>query len=136
MPFTTIALRKGKSPEYRRAVADAVHEALVETLRIPEDDRFQLIDEYGPDNLIYAPSFLGIERSDDIVIVRITLVSGRPRELRAALHRSIADKLAASPGLRREDVFVSLVENDIADWSAGRGEAPLLKKLEIIAEAS
>ena len=130
MPFTTIALREGKSAEYRRAIADSVHSALVETLAIPEDDRFQLIDEYAPDSLIYAPAFLGIQRSDDIVIVRVTLVNGRSRELRAALHRSIADKLAASPGLRKEDVFVRLVENDIADWSPGRGEAPLLKRLQ------
>jgi 4-oxalocrotonate tautomerase len=130
VPLTTIALRKGKSAQYRRTVADSIHTALVETIGIPEDDRFQLIDEYGPDHLIYDPSFLGIDRSDDIVIIRITLRGGRSREMRAALHRRIAEKLVAAPGVRPEDVFVSLVENDYADWSAGRGEAPLLKFLE------
>lgn len=130
MPLTSIAMRIGKPKEYRRAVADGVHAALVEAIGIPADDRFQLITEFDPDGLIYDPSFLGIERSDDIVIIRITLRSGRSRETRAALHKTIAQKLSESPGLRTEDVFVSLVENDYADWSVGRGEAPLLKLLE------
>lgn len=132
MPFTTIALRKGKTSEYRHALADSVHSALVETIGIPADDRFQLIQEYDADSLIYAPSFLDIARTDDIVIVRITLVAGRPRSLRAALHRKIAENLAVSPGVRPEDVLVSLTENDRADWSVGRGEAPLLDKQEMV----
>jgi len=130
MPLTSIALRKGKSAEYRRAVADSVHAALVETIGIPSDDRFQLIDQYDADSLIYDRHFLGIERTDDIVIIRITLRSGRPREQRTSLHRSIAEKLSRSPGVRPEDVFVELVENDYADWSVGRGEAPLMSLLE------
>jgi 4-oxalocrotonate tautomerase len=130
MPLTSIALRKGQTREYKRAVADSIHAALVETIDMPADDRFQLIDEYEPDALIYDPAFLGIERSDDIVIIRIVLRSGRSRDRRAALHRSIADKLSRSLGMRREDVFISLIENDYADWSVGRGEAPLLKLLD------
>ena len=109
MPLTSIALQKGKSAAYRRAAADSIHAALVETIGIPADDRFQLIDQYEPSSLIYDPGFLGIERSNDLIIVRITLVGGRPRALRAALHRSIAEKLAASPGVRPEDVFISLI---------------------------
>jgi phenylpyruvate tautomerase PptA (4-oxalocrotonate tautomerase family) len=130
MPLTSIALRKGKSAEYRRAVADSVHAALVEAIGIPADDRFQLIDEYDADSLIYDGGFLGIERTDDIVIIRITLRGGRSRDQRTSLHRSIADKLSRSPGVRPEDVFIALVENDYADWSVGRGEAPLMKLLE------
>lgn len=136
MPLTSIALRKGKSADYKRALADSVHAALVETIGIPADDRFQLIDEYEPEGLIYDAAFLGIERSDDIVIVRITLRSGRSRETRAALLRNIAENLSRSPGMRPEDVFISLVENDYADWSVGRGEAPLLKLLNAAAPAS
>ena len=130
MPLTTIALRKGRSAEYRRAVADSVHSALVETIGIPADDRFQLIDQYDADSLVYDKRFLGIERTDDIIIIRITLRSGRSREQRTSLHRSIAEKLSRSPGVRPEDVFIALVENDYADWSVGRGEAPLMKLLE------
>jgi 4-oxalocrotonate tautomerase len=130
VPLTSIALRKGKSIEYRRAIADGVHQALVEVVGVPADDRFQLIDQYDPSSLIYDRGFLGIERSDDIVIVRITLRSGRSREVRTALHRRIADTLSKSPGVRPEDVFITLIENDYADWSVGRGEAPLMKLIE------
>jgi 4-oxalocrotonate tautomerase len=130
MPLTSIALRKGKSASFKRAVADGIHSALVETIGIPVDDRFQLIDEYEPEGLIYDPGFLGIDRTDDIVIIRITLRTGRARDARAALHRSIAEKLSHAPGVRSEDVFICLVENDYADWSVGRGEAPLLQLLE------
>lgn len=129
MPIASITLRRGKSAAYRRAVADAVHEALVEVVGIPSDDRFQLITEVDSDGLIYDRHFLGIERSDDIVIVQITLRGGRSRDTRVALHRGIADRLASNPGMRPEDVFVVLVENDYADWSVGRGEAPLMALL-------
>jgi phenylpyruvate tautomerase PptA (4-oxalocrotonate tautomerase family) len=129
MPIASIALRRGKSAAYRRAVADAVHEALVEVVKIPPDDRFQLITEFDNDGLIYDRNFLGIARSDDIVIIQITLRAGRSRETRVALHRHIADRLAANPGMRPEDVFIVLVENDYADWSVGRGEAPLMALL-------
>jgi 4-oxalocrotonate tautomerase len=102
MPIASIALRRGKSAAYRRAVDDAIHEALVEIVGIPPDDRFQLITEFDDDRLIYDSNYLGIQRSDDIVIIQITLRGGRSRETRVALHRNIADRLAANPGMRRK----------------------------------
>jgi phenylpyruvate tautomerase PptA (4-oxalocrotonate tautomerase family) len=45
MPFVRIALRQGTSPEYRKALADGVHRAMVETIAIPPDDRFQVITD-------------------------------------------------------------------------------------------
>ena len=130
MPLTSIALRRGKPAAFRRAIADGIHEALVEAVGIPPDDRFQLMAEFDPDGLIYDPQFLGIARTDDIVIIRITLRGGRSREIRTGLHETIVRKLQSAPGLRPEDVFICLVENDHADWSVGRGEAPLMKLLD------
>ncbi|HEX7389348.1 MAG TPA: tautomerase family protein [Acidiphilium sp.] len=127
MPLATISLRRGKSPAYRRAISDGVHRALVEEIGIPEDDRFHLINEFDGDTLIYDPAYLGIPRTDDIVIIQITLRGGRSREQRVALHKRIAELLTQAPGLRPEDVFITLVENDYADWSVGNGEAPLMK---------
>lgn len=129
MPLTSIAMRAGKSAAYKRAVADSVHQALVEVIGIPADDRFQLINEYGAQEFIFDPAFLGMDRTDNLVIIQIILRCGRSRELRAELHQKIAALLAKSPGVRADDVFVTLVENDYADWSVGRGEAPLLKLL-------
>ena len=133
MPISLISLQRGKPLPYRRAIADGIHQALVEVIGIPPEDRFQLINEYEPDNLIYNPNFLGIDRSADIVIIQITLRSGRSRDLRVELHRRIAKILTESPGVRPQDVFITLVENDYADWSVGNGEAPLMK---LLAEAT
>ena len=130
MPTSRIALRRGKSAQYRRAISDAIHRALVEVIGIPGEDHFHVIDEYDADNFIYHPSFLDIARTDDLVIINIVLRGGRSRELRVQLHRKIAEFLAQKPGVRPQDVFVYLIENDCADWSIGNGDAPLMKLLE------
>ena len=77
MPLVRISLRQGTSPEYRKALADGVHQAMIDTIAIPPDDRFQLISEYSPENLIYDPYYLGIERSNKVVFIQITLSAGR-----------------------------------------------------------
>src|SRR6185312_13424290 len=110
MPTSRIALRRGKSAQYRRAISDAVHQALVEVIGIPNDDHFHVIDEYDADNFIYHPTFLDIARTDDLVIINIVLRGGRGRNLRVELHKKIAEFLQQKPGVRPQDVFVYLVE--------------------------
>jgi phenylpyruvate tautomerase PptA (4-oxalocrotonate tautomerase family) len=123
MPLVRIALRKGKKPEYRRALADSVHRAMVETIKIPEQDRFQIVTEHDDSGLIYDPSYLGISRSDDVVLIQITLSAGRTLEVRKALFARITQLLHESPGIRPEDVFVNLVEVAKENWSFGNGIA-------------
>jgi 4-oxalocrotonate tautomerase len=123
MPLVQISLRRGKSAEYRRAMADGVHQALVAALGIPADDRFRTITEHDADGLIYDPNYLGIARTDDAVFIRITLRRGRTADLKRALYREIATRLGENPGVRSQDVLVVLAENDLADWSFGNGEA-------------
>ncbi|HYV64796.1 MAG TPA: tautomerase family protein [Myxococcales bacterium] len=123
MPLVRIALRAGKSESYRRAVADSVHRAMVETISVPAKDRFQIVTEHGPSDLIYDPSYLDISRSDDVVLVQITLNSGRSVEMKKALFGRIASLLSDNPGVRREDVLVSLVEVAKENWSFGNGVA-------------
>jgi phenylpyruvate tautomerase PptA (4-oxalocrotonate tautomerase family) len=121
MPIVSISLLRGKAPAYRRAIADAVHEALVDVIGIARDDRFQLINQLDVDDLIYDPNYLGTERSNDLVVIQITLCKGRSRDVRLALHREITARLVANPGMRSEDVLVVLLENDYVDWSLRRG---------------
>jgi 4-oxalocrotonate tautomerase len=123
MPLVRIALRAGKSESYRRAVADSVHRAMVETINVPAKDRFQIITEHGPSDLIYDPSYLDIARTDGVVFIQITLNSGRSVELKKALFARIAALLSDNPGVRREDVLVSLVEVAKENWSFGNGIA-------------
>ena len=121
MPLVRISLLKGKSPEHRRAVADGVHAALVETYGVPADDRLQLIEQLDPGALIYDPDYLGVHRTDDLVMVHITASATRDTATKQALYKAIAERLARDPGLRPEDVFVTLSPNNREDWSFGNG---------------
>jgi 4-oxalocrotonate tautomerase len=123
MPLVRIDLRLGKSAAYRAALGDAVHQAMVETINVPAADRFQVIAEHPAGGMIHDPSYLGISRSEDVVFVQITLNTGRTVEMKKALYARLAELLARSPGLRSEDVLVSLVEVTKENWSFGNGVA-------------
>jgi len=123
MPFVRIDLRQGTSPEYRKAIADGVHQTMIESLAIPPDDRFQVITEHPPEGLIFDPQYLGVKRSDKVVFVQITMSTGRKPQQKRELFKRMAELLAASPGLRPQDLLVNLVEVSWENWSFGNGEA-------------
>src|ERR1700736_91697 len=123
MPFVRISLRQGTSSEYRQAIADGVHRAMVESITIPPGDRFQVITEHPADSLIYDPSYLGIERSDRVVFVQITMSTGRKPQQKRALFKRMAEILKESPGLRPQDLLINLVEVSWENWSFGNGQA-------------
>ena len=122
MPLVRIDLRKGKDTTYREEIGLIVHDALI-SVGVPKDDHFQLITEHEPPNLVFDPTYLGIRRSEDLVMIQITWNEGRTVEQKKALYKAIADGLAGKPGLRREDVFVSLVEVRRENWSFRNGIA-------------
>jgi 4-oxalocrotonate tautomerase len=126
MPLVRIALREGKSAVYRQAIADEVHRAIVEVASVPELDRFQIVTEHAAGDLIYDANYLGIKRSDDIVVIQITL-NQRTQAVKLAIYKSIAEKLEKNPGVRPEDVLISLVPVAPEDWSFGDGKAQYVK---------
>jgi len=123
MPLVRISVREGTTPEYRRALGDGVHRAMVEAIAAPPDDRFQVITEHAPGGMIYDAHYLGIERSENVVFVQITLSSGRRPQQKRALYRRMAEILAESPGVRPQDLLINLVEVSWENWSFGNGEA-------------
>ncbi|AIO39164.1 4-oxalocrotonate tautomerase [Burkholderia latens] len=123
MPFTRIAVREGKPAAYRAALVDGVHRALMHTFNVPEDDIFMVVTEHTAENFFFGRHYLDIERSDDLVMIQITANNTRTLEQKKALYRTIAENLAAQPGVRPEDVFISLVEVLKEDWSFGNGIA-------------
>ena len=127
MPLVRISLLRGKSPAYIRAITDGVHKALGEAYSVPPDDRFQLIHQHEPGELIYDPDYLGIHRTDDLVIIHITASNWRDTATKKAFYKRAADLLAASPGLRPEDVMIVMAPNDRDDWSFGNGRASYVK---------
>jgi 4-oxalocrotonate tautomerase len=123
MPLVRIALRAGKPASYRRALGDGIHRAMVETLAVPEHDRFQIITEHDADGLVYDPGYLGIDRTDDVVLVQIALSAGRKPKQKRDFFARAAELLALDPGLRSQDLFLNLVEVAWENWSFGEGRS-------------
>ena len=123
MPLVRISLLQGTTPEYRKALGDGVHRAMIEALAVPPDDKFQVITEHAPGALVYDPQYLGVQRSDRVVFVQITLSSGRKPMQKRKLYKRMAEILQESPGLKPADLLVNLVEVVWENWSFGNGEA-------------
>jgi phenylpyruvate tautomerase PptA (4-oxalocrotonate tautomerase family) len=123
MPLVRISLGQGKPAAYRCAIADGVYTALRETFNVPEEDRFITVNEHAEDDFIFSRTYMDIERSDDLVILQITVSNTRTVEQKKALFARIAEKLAQNPGLRGQDVFINLVEVVKENWSFGNGTA-------------
>jgi 4-oxalocrotonate tautomerase len=123
MPLVRIDVPVGKPADYRRAIGDVVYEAMLVTLNVPKNDRFQIIAEHTPSELIIDPVYLGIERSKDAILLQVTLNDGRTVEQKRAFFKAVADGLHERLALRREDVLINLVEVRKENWSFGNGEA-------------
>jgi phenylpyruvate tautomerase PptA (4-oxalocrotonate tautomerase family) len=123
MPLVRIDLAEGQSAEYRTAIADEVYNAMTTTLNVPANDRFMIVTEHKPSDFIADPTYLGIERSPQCVILQITLNAGRDLGMKRAFYKALVEGLHERIGLRREDVFISLVEVQKENWSFGNGEA-------------
>jgi phenylpyruvate tautomerase PptA (4-oxalocrotonate tautomerase family) len=122
MPFARIDLAQGKSPEYRAAVADVVYQGIVGVLKAPDGDRFIVINEHKRENLIYDPTFLGMKRSPDFILIQVTSTVGNNTELKLAFFRFIADELSSKLGIRQEDIMINMVFVAREDWSFGNGQ--------------
>jgi 4-oxalocrotonate tautomerase len=123
MPLIRAHLRRGTSRQYRQDILDNVYLALHETFNVPEEDRFMVVDEYDPDNFIFSKSYMNIERSDQFVLLQITVSNTRNLEQKQALYRRIVERLGQQPGIRAEDIFINLVEVVKENWSFGHGLA-------------
>ena len=126
MPLVRIDLVKGRSAPQVAAISNAIQRALVDCLDVPERDQFQVINEHSPGRLIYNSGYLGVERTEGIVIVQIFLSSGRSTAQKQAFYARAAELLAAEAATRPEDVTIVLTENTRADWSFGQGLAQYL----------
>lgn len=102
---------------------DSIYSAMRETFDVPENDRFMTINEHNKDAFDYGEHYLGIERSDDLVIIQLTINDTRSIEQKKALFALITRNLQLAPGMRPEDVFINLVEVAKENWSFGNGLA-------------
>jgi phenylpyruvate tautomerase PptA (4-oxalocrotonate tautomerase family) len=123
MPLVRIDLQKGKDADYRRKAGQIVYEAMVATTGVPKNDHFQIIGEHSAENFVFDPDYLGIHRSSDLIYVQIFFNEGRSVDQKKALYKAIADGLSTELKVRREDVFIGLVEVKKENWSFGNGIA-------------
>ena len=121
MPLQRIDLLAVRPPEQRRAIADAVHRALVEACGVPEQDRFQIVTAHERGGIVFAPEYLGV-RHENPVLVQVTLNAGRTLEQKLRLYRRMAE-LGAAAGLAPNELVVNLVEVTKESWSFGDGVA-------------
>ncbi|MEA3178427.1 MAG: hypothetical protein QOI59_1950 [Gammaproteobacteria bacterium] len=123
MPLARIDVPAGKSADYRNVVGDVVYNAMISALNAPKNDRFQIITEHPSGGLVVDPTYLGIQRTDNAIIIQVTLNDGRTVDMKRAFYKAVVDGLHERLGHRREDVVINLVEVKKENWSFGNGEA-------------
>jgi 4-oxalocrotonate tautomerase len=123
MPLVRIDLIQGRPSDYRKTIGEVVYEAMIENFKVPKNDHFQVITEHPAEGFIFDPSYLGIQRSRDCVFIQLTFNEGRTVEQKQRFYKAVDDGLYQRLSLRREDVFINLVEVAKENWSFGNGEA-------------
>jgi 4-oxalocrotonate tautomerase len=123
MPLVKIHLRAGKPSEYVASIGESIHQALVTQADVPADDRFQIVFEQPAPALVAHPTYGGVRRTEDLVIVEIILNAGRSVETKKSLYADMARRLGMSPGIRPDDLLIVLVEVVRENWSFGGGKA-------------
>src|SRR5712691_3016763 len=116
MPLVKIYARDNKNDAELRAIGDGVHDALVAQANVPADDRFQVLNRLDRHLIVAHPSYGGVNRSENIVIIEITLNAGRTVEVKKKLYADIAARLERL-GVRPDDLLVSLIEVTKENWS-------------------
>lgn len=122
MPIVNVSMRAGKTEAYRAAILDGLYHAMRDALGVPEDDQFITLSEHDAANFRHGNAY-GVVRSADVVYIQMTVFSTRTAEQKKALYARIADLLEANPGIRREDIFVTILDAPKENWSVGNGVA-------------
>jgi phenylpyruvate tautomerase PptA (4-oxalocrotonate tautomerase family) len=123
MPVVRIDLSKHATPQVVQAISDTVYRAMTDVANVPENDKFQVVTRHEPDELIYpADGYLGISYSPSIVIIQVTWNAGRSIEVKKAFYAAVAKGINTRTGIRKEDVFINLVDVSRENWSFGNGE--------------
>jgi 5-carboxymethyl-2-hydroxymuconate isomerase len=124
MPLARISLLKGKSADYLRAVGDSLHAAMVEAFNVPATDRFQLFHQHEAHEMSFDPQYevtTGAQRSANWLVFAITIGKPRTAAVKQAFYRQLVARLAQSPGVRPQDVMVTIIPAREEDWSFADG---------------
>ena len=121
MPFVRIDLSKKYPDGVAQQVGDIIFQAMREHINVPEDDKFQVITKHDTNELVIPKSYLGIEYSEGIIFIQVTLNEGRTTEMKQQFYKAINEALVAKLKLRPQDIVINLVEVNKENWSFGNG---------------
>jgi phenylpyruvate tautomerase PptA (4-oxalocrotonate tautomerase family) len=124
MPLAKIHVLEGRyDPDRMAKVSAAIQAALMNTLRVPAEDFYQLIFELPKNRFLHTSSFVGMHYTDDLIILDLTFIQGRPKETRLALLKDINVRVAAAASLSTDDILISLHELPGENISFGQERA-------------
>ena len=122
MPLVRIDIPDHLDVGLESRIGDLVYVAMLECLKVPADDKFQILSRHSAEQIVKPQSYLGIEYTDELVVIQITLNEGRKTDVKKSLYAKVADLLSGELNLRRENLLISLVEVNKENWSFGNGE--------------
>jgi 4-oxalocrotonate tautomerase len=123
MPLVRIHLSTSVEPDVVRAVSETIYEAMVGAANVPPNDKFQIVTRHSDDELIYpVDGYLGVTYTRSIIFIQVTWNSGRSTDVKKAFYKAVAEGIHTKTGVRKEDVFINLVDVAREDWSFGNGE--------------
>ena len=117
MPIISVSLRKGTTLEYRQAISESIQHAMIDVLKLPEDDYFQITHELEPGNMVYDPNYYGIKRGDRGVFIQFVF-NQRAASVKQALFAATVANLMRNPGMRQEDIYMNIIECAPENWWA------------------
>jgi phenylpyruvate tautomerase PptA (4-oxalocrotonate tautomerase family) len=123
MPLVRIDISNSATPELAKIASDVVYDAMIEIANVPKHDKFQIVTRHTAEQLIYpSEGYLGIDYTPGIIFIQVFWVAGRSTDVKKAFYRKIADDLHTRAGVRKQDVFINLIDSAREDWSFGNGE--------------
>jgi 4-oxalocrotonate tautomerase len=123
MPLARIDISKHASENLVRIVSEAVYNAMLNVAHVPPHDKFQVINRHEADEIVYPEEgYLGLRYTQDLILIQVTWVSGRSTEVKKRFFHQIADEIHDKGGVRKEDVWINLIDTGREDWSFGNGE--------------
>jgi len=123
MPLVRIDISSTSSAELRKTIGDVVYDAMISVAKVPEHDKFQIVSLHSPDELVFPKEgYLGIDYTKGIIFIQVTWNAGRTTEVKKAFYRKVADDIHAKTGVRKQDVWISLVDVSPENWSFGNGD--------------
>jgi phenylpyruvate tautomerase PptA (4-oxalocrotonate tautomerase family) len=126
MPLLYFNVLEGRSDAELKTLLDAAHRAMLAAFKVPERDRYQIVNEYKPSRMIVEDTGLGFPRTDKVVVVQV-VTRRRAKKMKQKFYRLLTDELQKSCGIAPSDVMVSMIENSDEDWSFGLGRAQFLE---------